>query len=197
VLARIKKAWQQDRKPANVMVVLDNSGSMGDERKLDYAKEGLRGFLDEAAPQDRIGLTKFSTDIKRLVPIAPMSVNRQRIERALDSIFPEETTRVRDAIVEGVNDVENKLDERAINAVVVLTDGADTASNRTIEEVADELAKQSRKEGTGQIRVFTIAYGSTPNKVELGRYAQESGGNSFEAGTDEIKSVYRQISSYF
>jgi Ca-activated chloride channel homolog len=196
VLARIKEAWRADRKPANVMIVLDNSDSMSFERKLDHAKQGLRGFLAEAAPHDRIGLIKFSNQVHELVPIAPMSENRKRLSDAIDGIFPEEDTRVRDAIIEGVHAVERKLDKDAINAVVALTDGSDTASDRTVEEVAQELAEQGERE-TGQIRVFTIAYGSEPNDVELGRYAQESGGKLFLAGTQNIETVYRTISSFF
>jgi Ca-activated chloride channel family protein len=196
VLARIKEAWREDRKPANVMIVLDNSDSMSLERKLDHAKEGLRGFLAEAAPHDRIGLIKFSAEVHELVPIAPMSENRKRLLNAIDDIFPEEDTRVRDAIVEGVKAVERKLDKDAINAVVALTDGADTASDRSVQEVVEELAKQGERE-TGQIRVFTIAYGKEPNDVELGRYAQESGGKLFLAGTQNIETVYRTISSFF
>jgi Ca-activated chloride channel homolog len=196
VLARIKTTWRADRKPANVMVVLDNSGSMGDENKLEHAKEGLRSFLGEAAPQDRIGLIKFSTDIEQLVPIAPTKINRERLLRAVDTIFPEDETRVRDAILEGVRRVDAKLDKDAINAVVALTDGNDNRSGRTIEEVAGELAKQAQREA-GQIRVFTIAYGDQANKVELRRYAQESGGKAFIAGTEEIRTVYREISSFF
>jgi Ca-activated chloride channel family protein len=95
-----------------------------------------------------------------------------------------------------VRAVDAKLDEDAINAVVVLTDGQNNASDRTVEEVAAELAKHGQRE-LGQIRVFTIAYGSEPNEVELGRYAQESGGKPFEAGTHNIESVYQQISSFF
>ncbi len=72
VLAKIKAEWRAHRKPANVMVVFDNSGSMGAEDKLTQAKQGLKAFFAEAAPQDRIGLTKFSTDVTPLVPIAPM-----------------------------------------------------------------------------------------------------------------------------
>jgi Ca-activated chloride channel family protein len=178
------------------MIVLDNSDSMSLERKLDHAKEGLRGFLAEAAPHDRIGLIKFSAEVHELVPIAPMSENRKRLLNAIDDIFPEEDTRVRDAIVEGVKAVERKLDKDAINAVVALTDGADTASDRSVQEVVEELAKQGERE-TGQIRVFTIAYGKEPNDVELGRYAQESGGKLFLAGTQNIETVYRTISSFF
>ena len=48
MLARLKQAWREDRKPANVLLVLDNSGSMGEESRLERAKEGLRAFLAEA-----------------------------------------------------------------------------------------------------------------------------------------------------
>jgi Ca-activated chloride channel family protein len=197
VLARIKEAWREDRKPANVMVVLDNSGSMSEENKLAHAKEGLRAFLEAAAPHDRIGLIKFSNQVHELVPIAPMSKNRKPLLRALAGIFPEEDTRVRDAIVEGVHAVQRKLDKGAINAVVALTDGSDTASDRSVEDVARELSKQTERT-TGQIRVFTIAYGREPNDIELGRYAQASGGELFLAPeTEDIENVYRRISSFF
>src|SRR4051794_18659554 len=76
VLDSILTTWRRDRKPANVLLVLDNSGSMGDENKLEHAKEGLRGFLANAAPQDRIGLMKFSARPQLLVPIRPFAQNR-------------------------------------------------------------------------------------------------------------------------
>ena len=196
VLARIKAAWHADRKPANVMAVLDNSLSMSDERKLDYAKEGLKAFLAEAAPQDRIGLMKFSSEVRELVPIASMAANRERLLRAIDEIVPEGETALRDAVVDGVRAVDAKLDKDAINAVVMLTDGQNNASNRTVEEVAAELAAHGQRE-VGQIRVFTIAYGSEPNEAELSRYAQESGGKPYEAGRQNIQAVYQQISSFF
>jgi Ca-activated chloride channel homolog len=196
VLARIKAAWHADRKPANVMVVLDNSLSMSEENKLQYAKEGLEAFLAEAAPQDRIGLTKFSSEVRELVPIAPIASNRKRLLRAVRDIQPEGETALRDAVVDGVRAVDARLDKDAINAVVMLTDGQNNASDRTVDEVAAVLAEHGRRE-LGQIRVFTIAYGSEPNEVELRRYAQESGGKPFEAGTHNIQSVYQQISSFF
>jgi Ca-activated chloride channel homolog len=196
VLARIKAAWREDRKPANVMVVLDNSLSMSEENKLTYAKEGLRTFLAEAAPQDRIGLMKFSSEVHDLVPIAPMATNRKPLMRAVAEIFPEGETALRDAVVDGVRAVDKQLDKDAINAVVLLTDGQNNASDRNVEEVATVLAAHGRRE-IGQIRVFTIAYGEEPNEIELGRYAQESGGKPFEAGTHNIEAVYEQISSFF
>lgn len=83
-----------------------------------------------------------------------------------------------------------------INAVVLLTDGQDTVSSRTADRVVRELERQGRKE-SGQIRVFTIAYGSDPNEAELERYAEATGGKPYEGTTDDIASVYRSISSFF
>ena len=58
------------------------------------------------------------------------------------------------------------------------------------------LERQREKE-TGQIRVFTIAYGSDPNEAELAEYAKASGGKSYKGGADDIASIYRSISSFF
>ena len=196
VLVKIKAAWRNDRKPANVMMVFDNSASMGEENKIAQAKAGLEAFFREAAPQDRIGLTKFSTDITPLVPIAPMRTNRAKLLTAVGTIFPDGDTRLRDATVEAVAAVEEKLDADSINAVVLLTDGEDTVSSRAADQVVRELEAQGRKE-SGQVRVFTIAYGSDPNEAELARYAEATGGQSYEGTKDEIESIYLSISSFF
>jgi Ca-activated chloride channel family protein len=196
VLARIKAAWHADRKAANVMLVFDTSSSMAAERKLDLATRGLLGFYRAAGPQDRVGLTKFSSEIKELVPIAPMSENRGKLISATRTLLPEEDTRVRDATLQGVQAVEARLDPDAINAVVVLTDGQDTASDHSGPDVIEELERQGEKE-SGQIRVFTIAYGREPNEAELRKYSEASGGKSYKGGTDDIASVYRSISSFF
>ena len=73
VLDSIKRTWRQDRKPANVELVLDVSASMSQENRLARAKQGLEAFFREVSPDDRVGLTIFSDRIQSLVPIAPFS----------------------------------------------------------------------------------------------------------------------------
>ena len=196
VLAKLKQTWRADRKPANVMMVFDASGSMGEENKLEQAAEGLKGFFRQAAPQDRIGLIKFSGTITPLVGIAPMTTNRAKLLAATDTILPDNDTRVRDATLAGVDAVTARLDKDAINAVVLLTDGDDTSSSHSAADVIRALEQQREKE-TGQIRVFTIAYGSDANVDELAAYAKASGGQSYKGGADDIASIYRSISSFF
>ena len=69
VLARLKETWRADRKPANVELVVDMSGSMGDEGKLDQARNGLLVFLRQLSPRDRVGLVTFN-DRSTAVPVA-------------------------------------------------------------------------------------------------------------------------------
>ena len=103
---------------------------------------------------------------------------------------------MRDATLEAIDAVTAQLDRDAINAVVLLTDGEDTSSNHSAYDVLQALERQRSKE-TGQIRVFTIAYGSDPNAEELAEYAKASGGKSYKGGADDIGSIYRSISSFF
>jgi Ca-activated chloride channel family protein len=196
VLDRVLTTWRRDRKPARVMLVLDNSGSMQEEDKLDHAKQGLAAFFRAVAPQDEIGLTKFSSHVKQLVAPAPFATNRAALLGALKDIIPEDNTTVYDATIDAVDAIKQGADADHINAVVVLTDGADTSSGHSSREVLDRLTQEGQAESNG-VRVFTIAYGSDARASELQRFAEASGGKAFVASTTDIEQVYRSISSFF
>jgi Ca-activated chloride channel homolog len=196
VLGAIKRLWHQDRRPANIMLVLDNSGSMGDANKIDQARAGLHQFLTQASPNDRVGLIKFSTNITQLVPIRPMSANRGALNDAIDHIFPEDQTRLYDAVQAGVNAVAGLHDNSRINAVVLLTDGLDNQSSLSLSDLVGTLRAQSQRE-EGQIRVFDIAYGTDADQNGLQQIADATGGKEFSADPTNVKTVYQSISSFF
>jgi Ca-activated chloride channel homolog len=196
VLNRVLQTWRRDRKPARVMLVLDNSGSMQDEDKLQHAKEGLTAFFRQTAPQDEIGLTKFSSKVTPLVSPARFAQNKTQLLSAVRTIIPEDDTTVYDATVAAVDAVKARADAEHINAVVLLTDGADTSSSHSRQQVLDRLMQEGRAESNA-VRLFTIAYGSDAKASELESFAQASGGKAFKASTADIEQVYRSISSFF
>jgi Ca-activated chloride channel homolog len=98
--------------------------------------------------------------------------------------------------VQAVDTIKARADAEHINAVVVLTDGADTTSSVTGQQVLARLDQEGKAESNA-VRVFTIAYGSDAKASELERFAAASGGKGFIASTADIEQVYRSISSFF
>ena len=197
VLAAIKKAWHEDRKPANVLLVVDVSGSMNEEDKIGHARQGLQRFLREFSPRDRVGLTIFDSTTRAIIPIAAMSTNAPLLRSSIADLVASGSTALYDATAAAWNAVDALKDDTRINAVVVLSDGADTAS--TQNELSD-LLRQLRARGNGegrQVRIFTIAYGSDANGDVLDKIAAASGGNSYSGDPKTIEKVYLQISSFF
>jgi Ca-activated chloride channel homolog len=197
VLDRIRTTWREDRKPANVLLVVDTSGSMNDENRLARAKQGLEAFFREVSPNDRVGLTIFSDRIQPLVPLMPFREGRERLRGTVRSLIADGGTAVYDATLQGYGIVRELGDSERINAVVVLTDGEDTDSSTPADEVVRTLEAQG--DSASRVRVFTIAYSAQAEgaKEALERFAQAAGGQSYEGDTEDIESVYKSISSFF
>ena len=197
MLSAVKDAWRADRKPANVLLVLDTSGSMNDEGRLASAKDGLQTFLKEVAPQDRVGLTIFNDRVTEVAPITPVREIRASLRGLVGRLIADGGTAIYDATDAGVATVKKLADTSRINAVVLLTDGEDTDSSKTAESVVRELDAQG--DSSRRVRVFTIAYsaGAVGAAEKLEQIAQASGGKAYKGNTDDIESVYRSISSFF
>ena len=197
VLDLIKKTWREDRKPANVLLVLDTSGSMVEANRLPSAKNGLRTFLREVAPQDRVGLMAFNERVTPLAPIEPVRRNRAALTARVSGLIADGGTAIYDATEQAVAQVKRLADTSRINAVVLLTDGEDTDSSTTVDALVRELDAQG--DSSRRVRVFTIAYsaGAQGAAASLERIAEASGGKSYTGDEDDIETVYRSISSFF
>ena len=196
-LDRIRRAWREDRKPANVLLVVDTSGSMNEENRLVRAKEGLDAFFAEVGQQDSVGLTIFSDQIQPLLPIEPFSQTENELRGTVERLIADGGTAVYDATIEGFRSVREGATPERINAVVVLTDGEDTDSAASAEDAVQAVRAQG--DSDNQVRVFTIAYsaGAAGAAEALQAIAEASGGQAYEGDTEDIEAVYRSISSFF
>jgi Ca-activated chloride channel homolog len=197
VLDRIKRTWREDRKPASVLLVVDTSGSMNDENRLVRAKEGLKTFFDQVGRQDSVGLTIFSDRIQPLIPVGPFSQQQGRLRETVNNLIADGGTAVYDATVDGFNQIRSEASPERITAVVVLTDGEDTDSSISAEDVVNTVRAQG--DSDDQVRVFTIAYsaGAVGAAEALEQIATASGGQPYEGDTEDIETVYKSISSFF
>jgi Ca-activated chloride channel family protein len=197
VLAAAKAAWQNDRKPANILLVLDVSGSMQDENRLERAKQGLKTFFRDVGPNDSVGLMTFNHELHPLVEIAPFSENGSEIKSTVNNLIADGGTAFYEAAAAGFNAVRDLRDRERINAVVLLTDGEDTDSSITFDQARKDLSSQG--DSPDQVRLYTIAYsvGAAGAAQQLEALANATGGKAYEGTTDDIEAVYRSISSFF
>ena len=174
-----------------------SSGSMNDENRLVRAKQGLDVFFRAVGREDSVGLTIFSDRIQPLVPVGPFARNRGRLRALVRDLIADGGTAVYDSTAQGLDTVRRLRDRERINAVVVLTDGEDTDSSLT----ADDVVRRAQAQGDSrdQVRVFTIAYSAEAAgaREALTKVAKASGGQDYQGDTEDIEAVYRSISSFF
>lgn len=202
VLVSVKDAWKSYRKQANIMLILDVSGSMGDAQeqgsKLYNALQGLKVFLGSMRDEDRVGFIDFSDNVDYAVPIAPYSQNKQQIEDVLNGNFNQGSTALFAAVLKAAQELDKLHDTTRINAIVVLTDGQDNASPGDAQSQLTALVGQN-SEDISAIRIFPIAYGSGSD-VDINALQQMADLTHTvlsQGDASDIRKVYDQISQYF
>jgi Ca-activated chloride channel family protein len=214
VLAGVIDEWNQVRKKARVLLVMDVSGSMGDEAdpktgatKLDLAKKAATAALGEFNPEDDVGLRIFSTDISEdeptdyrdVVPIGPMAANRPELEAAIERLVPTQGTPLYTVARDSYDEVVDEFDPERINAVVLLTDGRnEDPRNEDLGELLQYLRAENEGETTKPVRIFTIAYGGDADEATLKRVAESTNAAAYSAvDPATIVNVFNAVVSNF
>ena len=194
VIQNLLDVWQQNKKQVDVAVILDTSGSMRQDNRLREAKAALDAFLTSFADNDRVSLTTFSTDMFELSPLGPIGEKRTDLRDRVGGLVADGDTRLYDTISDVYTRLNNESASERIRAIVVLTDGEDTASTTSIIELLEEI---SVGENGQAIKVFTIAYGGEANLDILTQIAERSGAKSYAGDPETIEQVYADIATFF
>ncbi len=197
VLNAIRSVWVQNKKRVDVMAVLDVSGSMTEEGRLEQAKTALRIFIDQLQDDDGFGLTIFSDQATVLTPISPIGPKRAEVLNRIAGLTPRGGTRLLDTIVEAYRELSTIPPGQRIRAVVVLTDGLDNRSQSSSQDVLDLLRRD--QEGYS-IKVFTVAFGGDADVNLLKDIASATGAKSYVGKPGErgsIERIYQDIATFF
>ncbi len=196
VIVAAKNTWAQNRKRADIMLVVDVSGSMQDDNKLDQVKAGLGSFLQRILPDDRVGLVSFSSTANVDVPLAPLSQNRAALDTAIQALRPNGKTAIYDGLMAGKSELDNLPAEKEerIKAIVLLTDGQENASSNTFEQLKGAFNE------TG-ISIFPVAYGSADDQKQAASTLQPIVDFSrtilVQGSTGDIAQIFDNLSRYF
>jgi Ca-activated chloride channel family protein len=172
--------------PARLLVLVDASGSMTGGVKTTSVKMAVTQLLAGMQAEDQVALAGFDHQYWGLVPF---TTDRERILRAIGEIQPFGSTALHDALDHAARDLSTWSEGR--RAVVVVTDGVDTASQLRPDEV---LARSQALD----VPIYAVSVVSpvddpasdfftgrerpavaTAGTVVLEKYARLSGGASF------------------
>lgn len=195
VIEVIRNFWYYTKRPTNVYLVVDTSGSMEEGGKIYLAREALKAFIEQIkGDRDRVGVVEFATGAKNFTPLRTLDDNARRDTLSLiDQMVAEGNTALVDAVYDAVTDLQAQQDSDAINAVVVMTDGQENASYRSLNDLAYLMGSQS----TPQLVIFTIAFGTDADEPTLRAIAELGNGQFRRADETDIEELYKIISTYF
>jgi Ca-activated chloride channel family protein len=189
----VQNVWAYTKRPTNVFLVADTSGSM-EGAKIERAREALAAFIASIrSDRDQVGLVEFGTGLKGYLPLLPMDeANRNVLIATVGELEASGGTALIDATYAAVAELMAADDPQAINAVVVMTDGQENESERTLADLQQLLASTDNPP-----IIFTIGFGDDADEDVLGVMADIGGGQFRRADETDIAELYQIISTYF
>lgn len=196
VLIALQESWSLVRKQADIILLIDVSGSMSQNDKIGHAKEAALAFLENMEGNNHVGLYTFSSSINELVSIDLLESNRDRLRESIQNLVAEGGTELYAATRDVVNDLNDRDSSNRIRAVVVLSDGADTGE-RGITLNDTLIAINSSRDTRNPVIVVPVAYGSDADIQILASIARASLTRVITGDVSNIQDVLSIISSYF
>jgi Ca-activated chloride channel family protein len=196
VIEIVQSSWYLAKRPANIYLVADTSGSMGEQNKLAQAIDALVAFLDQVqGEQDRVGLVPFSSRVYNAVSPQPITTQRETLKAQVRAFKASGQTALLDAVAYAYDDLQRRNERDRINAIVVMTDGMENASSIKLSQLVDKI-KRGNASGVPVV-IFCIGYGSDADWNVLNALADATGGLARRADPETIRKLYKILSTYF
>jgi Ca-activated chloride channel family protein len=184
VLQKVESFEYVKNLPLSLGVVVDTSASMLES--LPEAEQAAMGFLDYSiGPKDRAFTISFDNEPYLLTKLTN---RKDKLFRSFAGMRAEGSTALYDAIIYGLYQFTGVKGKKAL---VILTDGKDTASKFDFETALDYV----RRSGIAIYGIgLKISGAELDVKYKLNKLAQMTGGQTFYIDSAKnLEAVYRQI----
>src|SRR5262245_29787476 len=183
----------------DTVLVIDRSGSMDEDDKMEGAKEAAQAFVRQMRPGDHTAIIAFSNEPEL---VQPFTDDTALLDRAIRRIRPSGSTALYDSLIAGVQELSGLGGRRAL---LLLTDGRDMlaagdpapASRATLNQaiqVANKDGISVQAIGLGDRDTDDLRGGI--DETVLKRIADQTGGAYFYApGADQLADLYRRLSA--
>lgn len=181
VALRARELAPTERGRQNLMLVVDVSGSMKEENRLELVKHALRLLAARLAASDHVGIAAFSDEARLVLPMTLVS-DRPTIESAIHGLTPSGSTNAAAGLRVGFSELAAKFDVEAENRVVLFSDGVANVGATDAESILAEVSEQRSK----GIYLSTIGVGmGNHNDVLLEQLADRGDGACAYVDSDD------------
>ena len=175
IMPVIMKPPEHKERQRAVVLIIDKSGSMGRDEKLDYAKAAARAAANTLKDNDLIEVIGFDSQPFVVVPLEAMSTARPYLGQMIDRLKARGTTYLMPALKQADRDIAGS--GAAIKHVVILTDGE---TGGTAAMYYDLVASMHRQ---GGVTVSAIAIGNEANVRLLDALTRYGGGAFYQTSS--------------
>jgi Ca-activated chloride channel family protein len=170
--------------PLSIGLAIDTSGSM-QPRMAEAQKAASQFFSNTLRKGDRAFLVSFDSQPRLEQRLSP---NLAEVNAGLAKLRADESTALFDAIVYSLYNFAGVHGQKAL---VVITDGKDTASKFSFDQ-AIEYARRAA------VPIYGIGIGIKPTEVDVrykfGRFSSETGGNVYYIDrAEDLQRIYADI----
>lgn len=195
VISTAQQLWRQAKRPVDLVLVIDTSGSMAGD-KIASARTSLAQFVQLLDSRDRLQVLAFNSVVNELTPLSPLADKREDVTRRVSGLIENGDTSLYDATLQAITGLKTNGDPTHIRGAVVLSDGQDTASLASLQELMAQIGATS-EEGGNSIKLFTIAFGNDADTDVLRQMAESTGGKVYNSDPSTINQVYAEIALFF
>ncbi|MCY1019917.1 vWA domain-containing protein [Pyxidicoccus sp. MSG2] len=185
-----RRVAKSQRKPTHLVFLVDTSGSMSGEDRLELAKKAMKLAVGGLNETDTVAITTYAGDVRTVLETTPAS-ERGHIEDAIDSLCTGGGTAMGDGLELAYQHAVRMVGADNVSRVVVLTDGdTNLGKNLTADAMLESVARYVR----AGVTLSTIGFGMGNYRDDLmERLADKGNGNSFYIDSErEARKVFQE-----
>ncbi|MGH8480030.1 MAG: VWA domain-containing protein [Gammaproteobacteria bacterium] len=184
----------------DIVLVLDNSGSMRQNDPAALTRQAVATFVGQMDPDTHLGMVFFDSDAREVLPLTRLGdTTGEALNQKLELLdYRGQRTNLAAALERAIYSLKQQGRAEVSRSVVFLTDGVidmgDRAKDRdSARWLRDELAADAAEQG---IAIFSIALGNQADVLLLHALAQKTEGDYFRAErAEDLAAVLDEIES--
>jgi Ca-activated chloride channel family protein len=186
---RGKNVSPSERKPANLVFLVDTSGSMQSDDKIGLVKRSLAILVDELRQGDKVSICTYAGGVSEVLPPTGAE-NKTKILAALEGLEAGGSTAMASGIVLAYDLASRAYVRGGINRVIVCSDGDANVGATSWEEMLSTIEDKVRQ----GVTLSTVGFGMGNYKdTNMEQLADKGNGNyAYVDSLMEAKRIFQE-----